>query len=186
LITENRAHVILRRYYQTIYDCVSDGYARYRDYPDVGIHRSTTAANNINDLIFAELVNRLDGQASPVFDSRNHIRFLKFQSRHPIHLWLKKTDGQHRSSNVQTHHAQMLERGQSEMFPSATLLTLGYWTSPDQSKIRRVSITPPCGRRTKAEWWIDLAVPERAASPQLLGNRGTQIEVRRSSQRRLA
>lgn len=152
--------------------------------------RPTTAANNINDLIFAELVSKFDGipGIEVVEQRRTNLRFLKFDNpRSPICLWLKKTDRGHHSSCYPTAHALRMESGQSSLFPDATILTLGHYPKFDLSAIQRVSITPPCGRRSaKPTWYINIAEgPARiSAGVSPAGRQHSGLIITRSSHQR--
>src|SRR4029077_10701447 len=154
-LTEVKAHKRLRPLYQSIFDAVNQGYAEYRDSPLVPIHRATTIANNINDSVFAAIVNQVDS-LSPVFDKRKNMRFLRLDGRPPILLWLKKIDAGRRSRNLLTPHALHMESGNYELFPSSILLTLGIRLNPDGMSISRVTLTPPCVAKKKPDWWIDI------------------------------
>jgi hypothetical protein len=145
-------------------------------------------ANDLNDLWFSELVNgfdQIDGIA-PVFDLRRNLRFIKIPGRIPIHLWVKKTDIGYHSSNVQTEHARrLLESGQTEMFPSAVILTLGYLLNADRTGINRVSITPPFSGKLKPEWAIDLRLLPNVRGMAVVGSESVEVKITRFSQRRL-
>jgi hypothetical protein len=83
----------------------------------------------------------------------------------------------------QTDHAEQLAHGQTEMFPSAQILALGYLPSRDRRTIGRVSITPTCRRGSKPDWWIDLVMLPVVG--KLSSNSGNfRMELRRSSQQR--
>lgn len=146
-------------------------------------------ANDMNDLWFAEMINALDqiDGIVPIFDRRRNLRFIKIPGRIPIHLWLKKTDRGYHTTNFPTKHAQGLEAGQSEMFPSAVILTLGYLLKIDASGIARISITPPCGRKQKPEWAIDLALRSvTRAGMSVVGDSSVEVKITRFRQRRFA
>jgi hypothetical protein len=143
----------------------------------------------MNDLFFAELINVFDGVDAmrPVFDKPNNVRFWRVDGRPPILLWLKKTDPGHRSSNISTPHSdRLLESGQTEMLPNAAVLMLGYQVSDDRMGVKRISITPPCGRRSHPAWWIDVTLPNVVAMNREIGSNLARVTIRRSShQRRL-
>jgi hypothetical protein len=186
-VSEFSAHVSLRRWYQDICEGCRDAYQHQVDSIDAPIHRATTAANNVNDFIFANLVNRLDG-VEPVVDRKRNMRFLKFGRRRPILLWVKKMSLARRYSRVQTaiedktDHAERLATGQSEMYPRAQILALGYTPTRDGRTVGRVSITPTCRRGEKPDWWIDLLMVPVVGRPIAAGE--FRVEVRRSSQQR--
>jgi hypothetical protein len=193
-ISEASAHVSLKRSYQTICESANEGYKQYLNSPDVAIHAPRTMATNINDHIWAQLVNRLDGVAEPIFDRRRSLRFLKFGRRRPILLWVKKLNPARQYSKVQTanehktSHASMLDEGQTELLPSAQILTVGYLLSHDRRSISRVSITPPSKRGRYPDWWIDLAMLSVVGKLEEINSSANfRIEIRRSShQRKLA
>lgn len=166
-----------------------DGYQHYYDSPDITIHAPRTKATSINDCIWAELVNRSDGIAEPVFDTKRNLRFLKFGKRRPILLWLKKVSLNRRYSRVKTSiedktdHAERLAVGQTELYPSAQILALGYTPTRDGRTISRLSITPTCRRGTSPDWWIDLVMLPVVGKP-IATTSEFRMEVKRSSQQR--
>jgi hypothetical protein len=130
------------------------------------------------------LVNNLDG-VTPVVDHKSNLRFLKLEGRTAIHLWLKKANSGRQSSNFATPHAADFLSGQLVLYPNATMLMLGYLLSEDKLGVQKVSITPPCGRASKPEWWIDISVPTNVIGmPRPVGFNHTHITVSRSSQQR--
>jgi hypothetical protein len=185
VINEHKAHARLKDCYQKLFESADQGARKYETSTNIGVHRATTAANEINDLIFAELINNFDGVQgiTPVFDKRKNLRFLKIDGRPPIHLWVKKTTRGHASSNYPTrHNGDLLKKRQIQLFPNATILTLGYLRSSDHKGVSRISITPPCGRGSRPEWWIDIVMPYNVVGmPGLVGPNSVRIVVRRSS-----
>jgi hypothetical protein len=185
---EQRAHLALRSLYQRLYAASSRGVSKYGNDETAVVDRPTTTANRMNDLIFAELINEFDGARGiePVFDKRKNLRFLKVDGRPPIHLWLKLTDPGHRSSNFPTTHSDdFLKTGQLLLYPNAVTLMLGYLPLADRSGVRRVSITPPCGRGSRPLWWIDITAPPNVVGmPSVARSSSVRIVVTRSSQQR--
>lgn len=186
-MNEQQADLRLRRYYQRVCVAASKGVMKYSKDSDAVVDRPTTTANRMNDLIFAELINEFEGSSSikPVFDNRKNLRFLRIDGRPPIHLWLKKTNPGHRSSNYPTEHStDFLKDGQISLFPNATTLMLGYLPLVDRTGVRRISISPPCGRGAKPAWWIDITPVPVIGMPSITGATATRIVVRRSSEQR--
>lgn len=189
-VSEFSAHGSLKRYYQRLCESAQEGYRRYLDSPEVAIHGKRSMASNINDSICAQLVNQFDGLAEPVFDKKRNIRFLKFGRRRPILLWLKKMSLSRQYSRVQTSiedktdHAERLAQGQSEIYPSAQILTLGYTPTRDGRTVGRVSITPPCRRGAKPDWWIDLVMLPVVGKPVAANGVDFRMEIKRSSHQR--
>ena len=183
---EQRAHLALRSLYQRFYAASARGVSKYGKDKSAAVDRPTTTANRMNDLIFAELINEFDGLrgVEPVFDKRRNLRFLKIDGLPPIHLWLKLTDPGHRSSNFPTKHSDdFLKSGQLLMFANAVTLMLGYLPLVERNGVRRVSITPPCGRGSKPLWWIDITAPPNVVGmPTLAEASSLRIVVKRSSQ----
>jgi hypothetical protein len=69
-ISESQANAALRPYYQTVFEAVQDGYTEYMQSDYVAIHCPRSIATNLNDHIWAQLVNRFDGVDGvfPAFD----------------------------------------------------------------------------------------------------------------------
>ncbi len=185
---EQQAHLRLRYCYQRFFESADRGAKKYNDSANIAVHRATTAANEVNDLIFAELINTFDGvdEVIPVFDRKKNLRFLKIDGRPPIHLWLKATNRGRVSSNYPTpHYSDLVKSGQIQMFPNAVILTLGFLRSNDCTGVARVSITPPCGRGSKPQWWIDIAMSRNVVGmPGATGSSSVGVVIRRSSQQR--
>lgn len=182
-LTEGKAHARLKWLYQPVFDAANEGFAEYRDSPLVPIHRATTVANNINDSVFAALVNKVDG-LKPVFDKRKNMRFLRIEGRPPILLWVKKTDPGRKSHNFLTPHALQMDSGNYELFPSAMIITLGIRVSQDGMSISRVTLTPPCVAKKEPEWWIDIVAPANVKTLRVVGGQKPSVRVSRSSQQR--
>lgn len=185
-VTEASAHLALKKTYQTICDSANAGYLAYIESPQATIHCARTAAGSVNDHIWSQLVNRMDGEAgvTPHFDNRRNLRFLKVDAKpSPILLWLKQVDaGRHHRIFPTSHACKVLDNGQSEMFPRAEILVLGFTINRDRTGILRVSINPP-SRIAAPEWWIDL-VP--VASTKLFATtEHLAFEVKRSQQVKL-
>jgi hypothetical protein len=79
----------------------------------------------------------------------------------------------------------LLESGQTEMFPSAVILTLGYLLNADRTGINRVSITPPFSGKLKPEWAIDLRLLPNVRGMAVVGSESVEVKITRFSQRRL-
>jgi hypothetical protein len=100
---------------------------------------------------------------------------MKVEATRPILLWLKKVNTQRRHSIYATKHAvDVLEGGQSELFPRAEILVLGYTIKRDRMGILRVSINPPCGAKGRPEWWIDVS----ALPSTKLHKHGSRVEIK--------
>ena len=52
-LTEAKANCRLKSLYQDIFEAANEGYVQYRDSEHVGVHRPTTTANSVTDLVFA-------------------------------------------------------------------------------------------------------------------------------------
>jgi hypothetical protein len=182
LMAEGEAYERLSSLYQPIFEAANEGFAEYRDSPQVPIHRATTFANNVNDSVFAALVNKVG--LKPVFDKPKSMRFLRVEGRPPILLWLKKTDLLRKSRSFLTRHAIDMDSGNYELFPSSVVLTLGIHTSQDQMSIARISFTPPCVAKKKPDWWIDILAPINRRTLMAIGAKGPVVQVIRSSQQR--
>ena len=185
-ISESSAHVALRRWYQIICGEIRAGYQHQLDSPDAPINAARSAANNVNDYIFARLLNRLEG-VEPVFDKRRNMRFLKIGRRRPILLWVKEMSLGRQYSRVKTsiedrtEHAERLAVGQTELYPTAQILALGYTPTRDGRTVARVSVTPTCRRGAKPDWWIDLVMLPVVGRP-VADTKEFRVEVKRSSQ----
>ena len=182
-VTDNQANLLLRPYYQILYEAAESGFKEYTESPHAAIHCARSAATNINDHIWAQLINRLDGTKgiTPLWDRRKGLRFIKVECRRPLLLWIKRVDRNRRHSIYPTAHAsQMLESGQAELFPRAEILVLGYTIKQDGLGILRVSINPPCSKKTHPDWWIDIVPVTRIKVARAGGQ--LQIKVNRSRQ----
>lgn len=156
-MTQDQAHERLKDHYQILCESVVDAYQRYRKYPRRTIHRRATRAGVVNDEIIAGVIESFHDipNAYPVEIRRKNLRFLKVGD--DVLLWFKKTDRRHRPSIYPTDHAVSLEAGgQISMFPDCTILVVGYLLNRDETKVVRVSIAKPAGRRRLPEWCIDI------------------------------
>lgn len=181
-----QANSSLKGLYQDLCECPKDGYEEYLNSDFASIHCPRTAASNINDHIWAKLVNRLDGVAGvkPKFDPLNGLRFMRVESKpRSILLWLKRVDqGRHHKSFPTPHAQDMAETGQIEMFQSDEILVLGYSRTLDHTGISRVSINPP-SLTNKPSWWIDLVPIASTSIARTTGKLEYRIEM--SEQKRL-
>lgn len=187
-ISETAAHLALRNYYQTICDGVIAGYRNSIDDGNAVVYSRRTSACTANDLILAELTNRLDGFAELLEDKRRNLRFLKYGKRRTVLLWVKKVNPSRQYSLVKTSmedrtaHAELIASGQAELLPSAAVLTIGYLPTTSGTRIRKVCITPTHRRGQLPAWWIDLAIIPSV--PQISAGQNFRVEVRCSSQQR--
>jgi hypothetical protein len=188
-VSETVAHLALRARYQALCEGMVAGHRKSVDDVNSVVFSPRTSACTTNDHILAELTNRLDGFAEPFEDRRRNMRFLRFGKRRMILLWVKKLNPRRQYSLVRTDmedrtdHAALLAEGQIELLPSASILTLGYLLSPDGARVRRVSITPPCKRGRRPQWWIDLTMIP-VIGMGIADAQDFRLDVRRSSQQR--
>lgn len=167
-VKEDQAHSILRKHYNRLALAVQDGFASYRTrYPHRPRHRKTTAANVVNDEIWAEVINAFDEVPGVrCIEQRYGLRLLGIigdTGETEILLWFKKVDGVRNPRNNPTRRSRRLHAGQNlEMFENATVLVVGYRLNKDETQVNRVSITRPS--TGKPEWFIDLQIPEQTGN----------------------
>ena len=134
---------------------MANAYDRYRNtYPDIQIHRKSTRANIVSDLIFANVVTEFDEVAGTqiIFQETRQLRFLSLSDQ--VTIWFKKLDDNRTSSNVSTQQAEELNRGQLNLFGEAALVIAGYQLNDDETAIRRMSFSPP--NLVFPRWFIDV------------------------------
>lgn len=160
-MTEDKAHARLSKYYDRLWDSAFDAFDAYRKYPDKTLHRRSTRANIVNDLIFAKAIQEFDDipRVKPV--ERRHINLRLLKVGDDILLWFKKMNAGRACENVATRHAALLQAGQTLLFPDAEVLVVGYLLNPEETKVSRVSITKPTGLHKPPEWYIDLYANEK-------------------------
>jgi hypothetical protein len=160
-VTEDNVHARLKKHYDRLWDSAFDGYEAYRKYPDRTLHRKTTRANIVNDLILAKAIQEFDEvpRVKLVEERRINLRLLKIEDN--ILLWFKKMDSQHNCQIFPTEHAKLLQAGQLSLFPGADVLVVGYLLNPEETRVSRVSIAKPAGIGKSPEWFIDLYANEK-------------------------
>ncbi len=195
-LTEDNAHARLRKHYDRLWDSVFDGYEGYRKYPDKTLHRRSTRANIVNDLILARAIQEFDEVSRVKLIERRKINLRLLKVGDDILLWFKKMDAQRNCMIFPTDHAKLLQAGQMTMFPKADVLIVGYLLNPEETRVSRVSITKPAGLGKSPEWFIDLYANEKIiklpvgsfsaeAVAQAPSSTSGRLRIIRSSQLRL-
>jgi hypothetical protein len=164
-ISRDQAYEQVQPHIRSIWNCHSQAYKRYRDeYPDILLHRKSTRANIISDLVFANVVSAFDEVpgTSIVNDEVHQLRFLSLSDS--VTLWFKKLDDNRESSNVRTQQAREMNRGQLNLFGEAYIIIAGYQLNEDESAIRLVSFSPP--NLVRPRWFIDV---EEVSQPIVMG-----------------
>ncbi|MGP8174950.1 MAG: hypothetical protein ACLP7O_10435 [Terracidiphilus sp.] len=159
-ISEDQAYAELRPHIRRLWNCVDDAFKRYRKYPDILVHRKTTRANIVNDLIFENVIAHFDEipGAMVIHQDAGQLRLLSIS--HLVTLWFKKLDENRESSNVSTKQAEQLNSGQMHLFGEGDLLVAGYQLNDDETAIKCLSFSPP--NYVKPRWFIDI---ERIGQP---------------------
>ncbi len=77
-ISEEQAYSEIQPHIRRFWNCMTNAYGRYRDYPDIQIHRKSTRANIVNDLIFVNIVTEFDEVPGTriIFQETRQLRFL--------------------------------------------------------------------------------------------------------------
>lgn len=153
-ISEDEVYDDLKPYIRTLWDCFDDSLQHYRkNYPDLHIHRKSTRANILNDLIFARVISAFDDvpDTRPIHQP-NQLRYLSLSDR--TTLWFKKLDDKKETSNFQTDEAIKRDGGQSNLFKEAQLVVAGYTLNDDETAIKFVSFSPP--NLVSPRWFIDV------------------------------
>jgi hypothetical protein len=142
---------------------VDDAFQRYRKYPDILVHRKTTRANIVNDLIFENVIAYFDEipGAMVIHQELGQLRLLSVSDS--VTLWFKKLDENRESSNVSTRQAEQLNRGQMDLFGEGDLLIAGYQLDEHETAIKCISFSPP--NYVKPRWFIDV---EKIAQPIIM------------------
>jgi len=154
-ISEDQAYIEIQPHIRRLWNCMANAYDRYRNtYPDIQIHRKSTRANIVSDLIFANVVTEFDEVAGTqiIFQETRQLRFLSLSDQ--VTIWFKKLDDNRTSSNVSTQQAEELNRGQLNLFGEAALVIAGYQLNDDETAIRRMSFSPP--NLVFPRWFIDV------------------------------
>ena len=153
-ISEDQAYTELKPHIRRLWNCVDDAFQRYRDYPDILVHRKTTRANIVNDLIFENVISEFDEVPGTVVihQDAGQLRLLSISDL--VTLWFKKLDENRESSNVSTKQADQLNRGQMNLFGEGDLLVAGYQLNPDETAIKCLSFSPP--NNVTPRWFIDV------------------------------
>ena len=173
-ISEDQAYAQLRPHIRRLWNCVDDAFRRYRAYPDILVHRKTTRANIVNDLIFENVIAQFDEipGVMVIHQDSGQLRLLSVSDL--VALWFKKLDENRESSNVSTKQAEQLNRGQMNLFGEGDLLVAGYQLNADETEIKCLSFSPP--NYVRPRWFIDV---ERIAQPiTMLGPKTAQPGVR--------
>jgi hypothetical protein len=178
-ISEDTAYAEIQPHVRRLWNCISQAYQRYRtEYPDVLLHRKATRANIINDLILANVIADFDEvPGSQIINIEQHqLRLLSLSE--VVTLWFKKLDENRESSNVNTHQAGEMNRGQLNLFGGeASLIIAGYQLNKDETAIKCISFSPP--NLVKPRWFIDV---EAVAQPIIMGRpqsaqRGVRLRI---------
>jgi hypothetical protein len=195
-LEQEAAVALLRPYFDRLAFAIVRSFETYRTrYPHRPIHQRRTAANVMCDEIWAEIVNAFDEDIPRVrpIEQQRGLRLLGIAGvtgEIEILLWFKKVDRGHRPKSFPTKRAQRMHKGQNlDMFKQATTLVVGYNLNHEQNRIVSVSIIKMLSKR--AEWFIDLELPEDAEnlielpqqSPQ--GSTASRVVVRAIRQTRL-
>lgn len=159
-ISEDKAYAELRPHIRRLWNCFDDAFQRYRKYPDILVHRKTTRANIVNDLIFENVIGQFDEIPGTIVihQEAGQLRLLSISDL--VTLWIKKLDDNRESSNVSTRQAEQLNRGQMNLFGEGDLLVAGYQLNEDETAIKCLSFSPP--NYVKPRWFIDV---ESVAQP---------------------
>ena len=149
-----------------IWNSMSGGYARYRTYPDLHVHRRSTRANIVNDLVLERIITEFDEVPNTRFIQKPHqLRFLSISDR--VMLWFKKRDGNSNTSNYPTLEARQRNTGQPSFFREGEIIVAGYHLNEDESAVKGISFSPP--NRVRPHWFVDveaLAQPTEIRGPQ--------------------
>jgi hypothetical protein len=153
-ISEEQAYSEIQPHIRRFWNCMTNAYGRYRNYPDIQIHRKSTRANIVSDLIFANIVAEFDEVPGTriLFQETRQLRFLSLSDQ--VTIWFKKLDDSRTSSNVSTQQAEELNRGQLSLFSEAALVIAGYQLNDDETAIKCISFSPP--NLVFPRWFIDV------------------------------
>lgn len=194
-MTEEHAYRRLSPYMRLIGEFAPEAYETYRTYPHRSVHRRTTAANVVNDEIWAAVIRTFDGVSGVKVVPHDQLRFLGIEDERgevDILLWFKKVNSRRIPRIYPTTRARRIMSGRNlELFDRATILVVGYFLNRDLTKVKRVSISEPFTR--KPGWFIDLDLPEAMddgvvsiQSGKPLAGTGRKIVVHRVKQEKLA
>ena len=164
-ISEDQAYEELKPHIRRLWNCLENAYQRYRQYPDILVHRKSTRANIVNDLILENVIAQFDEVPGTMIIQQDlgQLRLLSISEF--VTLWFKKLDEHRESSNVSTRQAEELNRGQMHLFGEGDLLIAGYQLNDDETAIKCMSFSPP--NCVKPRWFIDV---ERVAQPLVMGS----------------
>ena len=162
-ISRDQAYRELKPHIRRLWNCHEDAFRRYREYPDLPIHRKSTRANIVNDLILGNVIAEFDEVPGVMVlnEDGGQLRLLSISDS--IMLWFKKLDEHRESSNVSTKQAEQLNRGQMNLFGEGDLLVAGYQLNDDETAIKCISFSPP--NCVKPRWFIDV---EKIAQPIIM------------------
>jgi hypothetical protein len=163
---------------RTLWTCIAGGFTHYREnYPDQEIHRKTTRACNVNDIIFAKVIAAFDEvPGAHIIDNPNQPRVLSLSSR--VSLWFKKLDDNRLTANYPTEEALKRDGGQSNLFEEAEIIVAGYMLSDDESAVKRITFSPP--KFVQPRWFIDVeavAQPIQMKGPQRAAPSKVRLKV---------
>lgn len=169
-ISEDQAYDELKPHIRTIWDVIYTAHKGYREeYPNQGIHRKSTRANIINDLIFANAVVAFDEVPGTKIIQLESVQLRYLSISDLVSLWFKKMDDGRMTANFQTTEAIKRDNGQTELFGKAEIIVAGYILNEDESAIKRISFAPP--NEVRPRWYIDvapMAQPLQMTGPQLI------------------
>jgi hypothetical protein len=153
-ISEDEVYQDLKPYIRTLWDCFDDAFKHYRkNYPDLTIHRKSTRATIINDLILERVIAAFDEVPGTLpLHQPNHLRYLSLSDR--VTLWFKKMDDNRQTANYPTTEAMKRDGGQSNFFQEAEIVVAGYVLNDDETAIKRVCFAPP--KLVTPRWFIDV------------------------------
>jgi hypothetical protein len=142
------------------------------------LHRKSTRANLVNDLILANVVGDFDEVfGTKVLVTNDQLRLLSLSEE--VTLWFKKLDDNRESSNVSTPQAIRMNLGQTTLFGEAALIVCGYQLNKDETAVKCVSFSPP--NLVRPRWFIDV---EAISQPIVIGapqsvNRGVRLRIKK-------
>jgi hypothetical protein len=158
-ISEEAFFEEVRPHIRRIWNSMAGGYAQYRTYPDQHVHRRSTRANIVNDLVLERIITEFDEVPGTRLIQKPHqLRFLSISDR--VMLWFKKRDGSGNTSNYPTLEARLRNRGQRSFFKEGEIIVAGYHLNDDESALKRISFSPP--DRVRPHWFVDV---EAVAQP---------------------
>jgi hypothetical protein len=176
-LSEDQAYGELRPHIRRLWNCMTTGYERYREYPDLALHRKATRANIVSDLIFANVISEFDEVPGARILNLEAQRIRLLSLSDSVTLWFKKLDENRESCNVSTKQSNEMNNGQMTLFPAGSLLVAGYELTPDETAVKCMSISPP--NQVKPRWFIDV---ERVQQPTIMpvvesARRGIRLRI---------